>query len=268
MILPKILNAGVYRHAQKSSQTLQAIHLGLSISGAVRSTVYYPDGTLSSTFDAARNEMIPHLSLTTPGFNIEFEFDSNRENWVVIMAFPALEFHPDNHRLYWNYNGNPLPIPRSIPLNETECSAFRQSFSTLCRLHQSALPRNMLEAELTVLQIMQRFLQSPDNSDDTVEQFRRRLAEDTRWQYSIMEHCRMLGVNRDRLRQDFTVRYNISPGEYRIQMRLRKILSLLAYSDLSLKEIAFETGMKNQSHLSSFVRERCGKSPSQLKRGH
>ena len=46
MILPKILNAGVYRHAQKSSQTVHAVHLGLSIRGAVRSTVYFPDGTL------------------------------------------------------------------------------------------------------------------------------------------------------------------------------------------------------------------------------
>ena len=265
MILPKILNAGVYRHAQKSSQTVQAVHLGLSIRGAVRSTVYFPDGTLCRTFDAARDEMIPHLSLSTPGFRSEFEFDSSRENWVVIMAFPALEFHPDDHRIYWNYNGNALPIPRRIPLNETECSAFRQTFSTLCRLHQSALPQNMLEAELTVLQIMQRFLQVPDQADDAVELFRRRLAEDTRWQYSIMEHCRRLGLNRDRLRQDFAARYNISPGEYRIQMRLRKILSLLAYSDLSLKEIAFETGMKNQSHLSTFIRGRCGKSPSELK---
>ena len=129
--------------------------------------------------------MIPHLSLATPGFRSEFEFDSSRENWVVIMAFPALEFHPDDHLIYWNYNGNALPIPRSVQLNETECSAFRQTFSTLCRLHQSALPQNMLEAELTVLQILQRFLQVPDQADDAVELFRRRLAEDTRWQYSI-----------------------------------------------------------------------------------
>ena len=267
MILPKILNVGVYRHAQKSSQTVQAVHLGLSIRGLVRNCVYYPDGSFCSSFDAEKNEQTPHLSISTRGFSSSFEYDSTRENWVIILMFPALVFHPEDHRIYWHYNGKELPIPRKIPLTEVECSSFRQTFSTLQQLHQSALPQNVLEAELMVLQILQRFLHSPDDTGDRVELFRRRLAGDIQWEHSISEHCRLLGVNRDQLRQDFTERYKISPGEYRIQMRLRKILSLLAYSDLSLKEIAFETGMKNQSHLSSFVRERCGKSPSQLKRG-
>ena len=267
MILPKILNVGVYRHAQKSSQTVHAVHLGLSIWGLIRNCVYYPDGTFCSSFDAEKQKQIPHLSISTPGFSSSFEYGPERENWVIILAFPALVFHPEDHRIYWHYDGKELPIPRRIPLTEVECSALRQTFSTLRQLHQSALPQNVLEAELMLLQIMQRFLHSPENAGDRVELFRRKLADDTQWKHSISEHCRLLGVNRDQLRRDFTARYQISPGEYRIQMRLRRILSLLAYSDLSLKEIAFETGMKNQSHLSSFVRERCGKSPSQLKRG-
>ena len=36
MDFPKILNAGVYCHAQKSSQTCNAIHLGLSVKGPIR----------------------------------------------------------------------------------------------------------------------------------------------------------------------------------------------------------------------------------------
>ncbi|MBQ7207074.1 MAG: helix-turn-helix domain-containing protein [Lentisphaeria bacterium] len=267
MILPKILNAGVYRHAQRSEQTIQAIHLALHIRGAVWNNMYYPDGTLCSTFDARKEDMTPHLSIATRGFRFAFEFDSTRENWVIIIAFPAIEYHADDHRIYWNYQGHALPLPQQIPLTETECSALRQTFSTLCQLHRSALPQNMLESELMVLQILQRFLQSPGNDDDDVELLRRRLAEDTLWKHSIAEHCRFLGANRDRLRREFTARYKIAPGDYRIQMRLHKIFYLLAYSDLSFKEIAFQVGMKNQSHLSAFIRERCGKSPSELKRG-
>ena len=133
-------------------------------------------------------------------------------------------------------------------------------------LYASALPRNLLEAELNVLRILERFIQEPHREDDMAEQFRKQLDDDQEWNYSITEHCVRLGVNRDRLREKFFDRYKIEPGEYRAQMRLRKIRHLLAYSDLTLKEIAYEIGMKNLSHLSGFVRQRCGKSPSQLRR--
>ena len=117
-----------------------------------------------------------------------------------------------------------------------------------------------------VLQILQNFLRFPEAGDDVIELFRKRLEEDVLWENSITEHCRKLNVNRDLLRQEFQTRYKIAPGEYRIQLRLRKICHLLAYSDLNLKEIAYEVGMKNLSHLSCFVKERCGKTPSELSR--
>ena len=266
MDFPKIRNAGVYRHAQKSSQTCSAIHLGLNVKGPVRNSVYYPDGSLCRQYEAGKDDFVPSLTLAMPGFHFSFEYDSSRENWVIMLDFPVLHWNPEDRRIYWDYDGHSLPIPRTIQLTETECSAFRQTFGTLCRLYQSALPQNMLEAELTVLQILHRFLQSGTPSDDAVEQFRKKLIEDSSWHHSIADHCRHLGINRDLLRRDFYARYKIEPGEYRIQLRYQKILSLLAYSSLSLKEIAYETGMKNQSHLSSFIRARSGKTPSELSR--
>ena len=266
MDFPKILNAGVYRHAQKSSQTCHSIFLGLNVRGLIRTSAYYPDGSLYRQYEAGKDDFVPGLSLEMPGFHFSFEYDSSRENWVIMLEFPALRWDPEDRRIYWDYDGHRLPVPRTVPLTETECSAFRQTFGSLCRLHRSALPQNMLEAELTVLQILHRFLQSETSSDDVVEQFRKKLTGDSSWHHSIAEHCRELGINRDLLRREFYARYKIDPGEYRIQLRYQKILSLLAYSNLSMKEIAYETGMKNQSHLSSFIRARCGKSPSELSR--
>ena len=266
MDFPKIRHAGVYRHAQKSSQMCNAIHLGLRVKGPVRNSTYYPDGSLCQHYEAGKDDFVPSLSLALPGFHFSFKYDSSRENWVIMLNFPALHWNPEDRRIYWDYNGHPLPIPRTIPLTQAECSAYRNTFDNLCRLHQSALPQNMLEAELIVLQILHRFLQSATPPDDVVEQFRRRLIEDSLWHYSIAEHCRKLGVNRDLLRRDFQARYQIDPGEYRIQLRYQKILSLLTYSGLSLKEIAYKTGMKNQSYLSNFIRKRSGKTPSELSR--
>lgn len=265
MILPRIINAGVYTHAQKASQKVRAFWVTLGISGCVRQDTYYPDGTLCSTFDCKVREQTPVLSLSAPGFRTVFEFNSNRENWVIMLAFPAITFCEEDHTFYWNYKNHPLPIPRSIKLKPHEVVELRHIFNSVCQLYQSSLPQNMLEAELLSLQILHYFLRSPVPEDDRVEFFRKRIAEDMQWEKSISVHCAEIGVNRDQLRKEFFLRYKISPGEYRIQLRLRKILHLIAYSNLTLKEIAFETGMKNLSHLSSFVHERCGKTPSQLR---
>ena len=264
MILPKIINAGVYRKAEQKTQTVPVLFLGLYMHGLRRSTIYAPDGTLFRRWDPSMDR--PTLGLTPKGFRNTFDYGPDRENWVIMLAFPALKYNLEEHRLYWHCNGYPLAVPMRITLKEDEVAEFRHKFHMVCTLYAGALPQNLLEAELTVLDILRRFLQFPRLEDDAVEQFRKQLEEDQNWSCSITEHCVRLGVNRDQLRREFFDRYKIAPGEYRVQMRLRKIRHLLAYSDMTLKEIAYETGMKNLSHLSSFIRERCGKPPSQLRR--
>lgn len=264
MITPKILNVGVYREAQISFQTVPVLFLGLYVKGLQKQTILYPDGTFCRSYDAAANKRGPCLTLTPPGFRSSFDFNNERENWVIMLAFPAIRFDNTSRQLYWFHNGNALPIPMQITIKDAEIQIMRQTFDKLSRLYYSSLPQNQLAAELLVLNILQNFLQSPESWDDNIERFRKRLEEDVLWKYSITEHCRRLNINRDLLRQEFQNRYKIAPGEYRLQMRLRKICHLLAYSDLNLTEIACEVGMKNLSHLSRFVRERCGKTPTQL----
>ena len=71
-------------------------------------------------------------------------------------------------------------------------------------------------------------------------------------------------MNRDLLRQRFIERYNLTPREYRIRKRLVRILHLFTYSDMSLKEIAADVGMKNVTHLNALIRKYYGKTPRQL----
>ena len=51
MITPEILNVGVYREAQKGSQTVPVLFLSLYIRGLQKSISYYPDGTLCNIRD-------------------------------------------------------------------------------------------------------------------------------------------------------------------------------------------------------------------------
>jgi AraC-like DNA-binding protein len=151
-------------------------------------------------------------------------------------------------------------------VKSAEAAELKKTFENISRLYSSSLPQNQLQAELEILKLLQYFLRHPVEEDEPVELLRKQLEQDTQWQYSITEHCSRLGGNRDLLRHKFVERYQISPGDFRRQMRLRRILHLIVYSNLALKEIAFECGMKNLSHLSSFIRKECGKTASDLRR--
>ena len=117
MILPKIINAGVYRNAQKSTQIVPTLFLGLYLKGLIKHTTYAPDGTV---LGALTSDVKPSISLTPPGFRLDFEYGPDRENWVIMLSFPAIKFNNDDHQLYWDYNGVPLAIPRRIELNGEE----------------------------------------------------------------------------------------------------------------------------------------------------
>ncbi len=75
MTTPEILNVGVYRHAQKGTQKVPVLFLGLYMKGLVKSTVYYPDGTLCRKVDGIVDNPPPRLSISTPGFSSDFEYE-------------------------------------------------------------------------------------------------------------------------------------------------------------------------------------------------
>ena len=98
------------------------------------------------------------------------------------------------------------------------------------------------------MSLFRRFLEAEQKTDDLVELFRKKIDADEKWEKSLEEICAELGYGRDRLRNEFFNRYKIAPNEYRARRRLQKILNLFAESRLTLKEVAFEVGMRNATH--------------------
>ena len=261
----KIINAGVYRYAQKTRQVVENPWIALSISGLVRRCEYDPRGRLRHRFDSAVDGAeIPHLSICTPGFVLDFEYGDERENYVTILDCKGLRFDCDRETFVIDYDDVELEIPENIYLTPAETAFYRHRFKEIMEKWHSAIPGNMFAAEIMTQELFLCFVQNPSDRDDTVEAFRKNLDNDTHWDKSILRHCRELGVNRDILRARFAARYKLSPQEYRINKRLKRILYLFTYSDLSLKEIAADVGMKNVTHLNALIRQHYGKTPRQL----
>ena len=264
MDLPKIINAGVYRYAQKTRQVVENPWIALSLSGLIHRVEYDPAGHLRDTFDAAKGPCVPYLSVCVPGFVLDFEYGVDRENYVTILDWDGLRYDCGRAEFFLNYDGMELAIPEMIELSAPEAAFLRGRFVEIMEKYNSAIPSNQLAAEIMTHELFLRFLQKPMERDDAVELFRKRLDEDEHYGKSILRHCRDLGVNRDLLRQRFIERYKLTPREYRIRKRLVRILHLFTYSDLSLKEIAADVGMKNVTHLNALIRQHYGKTPRQL----
>lgn len=264
MELPKIINAGVYRFAQKARQVVENPWIALSMRGLIRRTEYDPAGKLVHTFDADRESFVPYLSVCVPGFVLDFEYGEDRENYVTILDWNGFRYDCDQGAFFLNYDGMELEIPETIALSAPEAEFLRGRFEEIMEKYNSAIPGNMFSAEIMTQELLLRFMQNPASGDDIVETFRKNLDNDTLCEKSILRHCRELGVNRDVLRARFAARYKLSPGEYRINRRLKRILYLFTYSDLSLKEIAADVGMKNATHLNALIRKYYGKTPRQL----
>lgn len=268
MNLPKIFNPGVYRHRQVGHHmVVPHFWISLNVSGLVRSINYDMDGNLLSSYEHTADSR-PHqlLSIGVPGFWSDFEYDSTRENWVIFLEWNALSYDKKNRKILLDYDGVQLELPLSIPLQPSETESLRNQFNTIREYHNSGIPGNQLSAAIMIQSIFLRFLTQPAGVDDTVELLRKRIDNDEKWEKSISAHCREMGICRDTVRTLFTNRYKIPPGEYRLRKRLQKVLNLFAYSNLSLKEIAFETGMKNATHLNSLIRKYYGRTPSALRR--
>ena len=264
MDLPRIINAGVYRNAEKTRQVVEKPWIALSLKGQIRRIEYDPAGRLLSSFEIGKDRFVPYLSVSVPGNVIDFEYGEDRENYVTILDWNGLRYDCGSAEFFLDYDGMELKIPGSIELSPPEAAFLRRRFEEIMEKYNSAIPCNQLAAEIMTYELFLRFLQKPMERDDAVELFRKLLDEDDHYEKSILRICRDLGENRDILRQRFIDRYKLTPREYRIRKRLVRILHLFTYSDLSLKEIAADVGMKNVTHLNALIRKHYGKTPRQL----
>ena len=60
----------------------------------------------------------------------------------------------------------------------------------------------------------------------------------------------------------------ITPMKKLWDMRCEEALDLLKFSDLTIKEIAFQTGFSDAAHFSRRIKNHCGKTPSEIRKKH
>lgn len=78
----------------------------------------------------------------------------------------------------------------------------------------------------------------------------------------VKDVCASLNVSQRKLERHFATAINMSPYEAFVMLRIAKAQWLLEATQMSISEIAFETGFCDVSHLGKMFRERMGRSPT------
>ncbi len=264
MNLPHILHAGVFRKPERYRQIKCQTSISFNVKGLKRSICYYPDGKVRWIYEPEKGAF---LSIGLPGMTVDFEYGSDRENYVIAFDCPEIQYGPDGHGLFLNRDHCCFELPPCVWISNLELPVLRNQCQTLVQLFRTALPRDALKADFLLNALLARYLADPaEYVPDPVGKMRRLIDQDLECRLPLAQISRECGLHRDAARQAFQKQYHISPGEYRIRRRIQRMIFLMSSSSMSMKEIAGELGMKHASHLNSFVKQHFGKTPGELYR--
>ena len=84
--------------------------------------------------------------------------------------------------------------------------------------------------------------------------------------YSIAELAKQVSLSESRLLHLFKKEPGITPRDYWLKQRMELILRLLDNTDMTIPEIAEETGFTDRSHLSRIFKETFGQTPAAIRK--
>lgn len=259
----QIFYADCYNRPEKITQHLKSYLLNLIISGL--DYMYFTNSAHESVnppFPLQNGE--PCLFLVPPGTTLKFSMNAKRENWAILMNSAEIS---SDIKTFQSFIGqaslNPFLRP---PLKKVY--ELRELFSAISANVASGQPAGMEKAKLLTSAILAELI--PDLTEQPVKSrkallMKQAIDQDLHFEHSISELNAQLGFcSLAYMRKLFYEEYGILPGDYRNNQRMNRILELFARTDLSLKMIANEVGMKHVTHLYAFLESRQHVSPKEL----
>ncbi|MGD0963296.1 MAG: AraC family transcriptional regulator [Candidatus Acidiferrales bacterium] len=98
-----------------------------------------------------------------------------------------------------------------------------------------------------------------------LKRVKQRLDEGFAETLSLAELARIGGVHPTHLARQFRRHYRLTIGEYIRERRVDAAIGLLAEKDLSLTEIALDTGFSSHGHLCTVLKQATGMTPTQFR---
>ena len=136
----------------------------------------------------------------------------------------------------------------------------------LAKPHVDVLKQSMLSWRL--LEGIHRELPQIDKPlDDPSERIRLLIQRDFRFSLSIEEIADKLGVSRSTIFRQFKKKYGLSPKQYLEELRLAFASEQLSIRNISISEVAFNSGYNSVNHFIRMFKKRYEQTPFQYQKG-
>lgn len=110
------------------------------------------------------------------------------------------------------------------------------------------------------------FVLTERGKDSAVRKAMLLLEQDLSRQVSVERVAASVGLGRRQLERRFERDIGVSPGEYRLRLRIERSRWLLEHTDLRVLDIALECGFRSGAHFGRVIRKTFGRTPLQLRR--
>lgn len=143
----------------------------------------------------------------------------------------------------------------------------------LKQLAASDTPLSNSDHEFEILTLMRQILRqnlepksTSSRQREQLDMARERIRQQATASVSLESILSDIGLSYSRLRSLFQNAYRISPGDYRIQVRIEQACALLETSDLSVQAVADQLGYADAFTFSKQFKKRTGLSPKHFRR--
>lgn len=111
-------------------------------------------------------------------------------------------------------------------------------------------------------------MHSSSEDQNIVNRAREMIRRNLETTLSIQEIASELGVSYSKFRRIFKEYTNLSPAYYQMDLKLQRAKDLLATTDLSVKDIAYQLDFTSPDYFSTKFKQKTGKKPSEFRTGN
>lgn len=153
-----------------------------------------------------------------------------------------------------------------INAEDTVLATFSRIMQSI-RVHRPALQQILAGATDTLMGLIYSAQQAQPDTDtqnsNVIESAIARIQNEFAHDLNMNSLARELGVSYSWFRSTFTTHTGLSPQQYLIELRLVHARSLLAETNLPIKEISAQTGFEDEFYFSRLFRQKLNLTPSQ-----
>jgi AraC-like DNA-binding protein len=257
----EVSNISVYQHTERSLAQMHCPLISLLVSGMEFLRLVMPDGREKGFPE----EVCPSFFVAMPGTRVSFVGSQGRENWVVAFQSEDIRYSSDRGTVELRDRAQWVPLPTLAPIPREWVPGWQVELRQMREMLLNPIPRNLLRARLGFMNILRCII---DLEADVVPlspaaRLKSLIDDDRHLSRTISELSRSCGYSRDYLRLLFQRDYGITPHAYGHQLRMARVMELIANSTLSVKQIANQTGFSHVAHLCGTFRREFGITPGQ-----